>query len=214
MSAFIGRRIKAARLRKELSQAELSQLCGWSNFPARISNYERGKREPKSQDLIKLSKILGVSVDWFYQESQEAELILREPQVTYGTPRYSPVLQWDQISDHLAGKIIPTESFAAIPHTYSHRTFALVIDNDTMTTGQEGGFPPGTIIIIDPELVAEPEDFVLAIQNQHNEYTFKQLERDGSQWFLKPLNTRYPLLELQDHAHVVGTMRLAIKIFC
>lgn len=63
METGIAERIKYARIAKKLTQPALAELCGWDS-QTRISNYERGIREPSIQDLDKIAKALGVDVGW------------------------------------------------------------------------------------------------------------------------------------------------------
>lgn len=59
----IGKRVKIARIRKELTQEKTAELC---NISARhISNIETGKTKPSLPALIAISNVLGVSVDNF-----------------------------------------------------------------------------------------------------------------------------------------------------
>lgn len=57
----IGLRIRAARLAKEWTLAELSKKTGRVLSPSRISNYEQGLRLCKAQDAAILSAALDVS---------------------------------------------------------------------------------------------------------------------------------------------------------
>lgn len=55
-------RIRAVRKQSRFSQAELAQRLEVSE--PTISNYETGKREPDKATWVRLSRILGVSVDY------------------------------------------------------------------------------------------------------------------------------------------------------
>jgi len=61
----IGSRIKQARQRAGMTQPELARACKWAS-QGRVSNYERGLREPKSGDVALLAKALGVSESWLW----------------------------------------------------------------------------------------------------------------------------------------------------
>lgn len=89
----------------------------------------------------------------------------------------------------------------------NRHTFALRVVGDSM----EPDFPAGTILIVEPELSPEPNDFVIA-KNGDNEATFKQLTRDGADWYLKPLNPRYPIKPLGT-SRVIGVVRDAVRKF-
>ena len=55
-----GQLIKQARQNAGLTQPELAEKCGWGQ--SRISNYERGERDPGIDDLRLISKALGVDI--------------------------------------------------------------------------------------------------------------------------------------------------------
>lgn len=88
------------------------------------------------------------------------------------------------------------------------KTFALRVQGDSM----EPDFPEGTILIVEPEMEAHAGSYVIA-QNGDTEATFKQLIRDGGDWYLKPINPRYPLKPL-DGCRIVGVVRAAERRFC
>jgi SOS-response transcriptional repressor LexA len=86
--------------------------------------------------------------------------------------------------------------------------FALEIDGESMLPD----FRPGDRIIIDPDIVPNPGDFVVA-KNGADEATFKKYRprgagADGRQVFeLVPLNDDYPTLRSDtDSLRIIGTM--------
>lgn len=86
-------------------------------------------------------------------------------------------------------------------------TFALRVSGDSM----EPDFKEGSILIVEPEMEAQPGDFVIA-KNGEEETTFKQLVRDGSDWYLKPLNPRYPVKAL-GRSQILGVVRAVERRF-
>jgi len=79
-------------------------------------------------------------------------------------------------------------------------TFALRVDGDSM----EPGFPNGCVVIVDPEIEVKPNDYVIAM-NGDNESTFKQLIKDGPDFYLRPRNPRYPIKPLGT-ARIIGVV--------
>lgn len=92
-------------------------------------------------------------------------------------------------------ELIPT----SVP--IQQHTFALRVTGDSM----EPKFLAGMILIVEPEMEPNPGDFVIA-KNGGEETTFKQLVKDGPDWYLKPLNDRYPIKPL-GHSTIVGVVR-------
>lgn len=82
------------------------------------------------------------------------------------------------------------------------RTYALRVRGDSM----EPRFPEGAILIVEPDESPNPGDYVIVRQNG-GEATFKQLMLDGSRYYLKPLNPRYPILDLAPDATFCGVVK-------
>ncbi|WP_430434784.1 LexA family protein [Methyloversatilis sp.] len=89
--------------------------------------------------------------------------------------------------------------------TVQRHTFALRVEGDSM----EPEFTAGVLVVVEPDMEAMPGDFVIA-KNGDNEATLKQLVRDGADFYLKPLNERYPIKPLGD-SEIVGVVREKIK---
>lgn len=63
MQSVLGGLIKAYRLRRGLTQSELSEAIGWRILPSRLSRYEQGLIVPSRATLEKISKALGLRSD-------------------------------------------------------------------------------------------------------------------------------------------------------
>lgn len=106
---------------------------------------------------------------------------------------------WENVIDNLApgeGERIQT-TYKAKKHTY-----ALRVRGDSM----EPKFPSGCIIIVEPEQCPTSGQYVIVRQNG-DEATFKQYIEDGSSKYLKPLNDRYPIMEMRKDAVFCGVIR-------
>ncbi|WP_247930726.1 helix-turn-helix domain-containing protein [Streptococcus mitis] len=57
-------RLKELRLKKGLTQTELGEKVGVKQ--STFTNWEKGKREPSFENLIKLADLLEVSLDWLF----------------------------------------------------------------------------------------------------------------------------------------------------
>lgn len=89
-----------------------------------------------------------------------------------------------------------------------HSTFAMrVPPGDSM----EPDFTAGMMLIVEPDMTPAPNDFVLA-KSEDQEITFKQLAQDGADWYLKPLNDRYPIKPL-GKSTIVGVVRAVERLF-
>lgn len=101
------------------------------------------------------------------------------------------------------------DTYEAIPTTVpvNRYTFALRVTGDSM----EPEFTDGMLLVVEPELDPQPGDYVIA-KNGSEETTFKQLTKDGGDWYLKPLNSRYPIKPL-GNCTVIGVVRAVEKRF-
>ena len=132
--------------------------------------------------------------------------------------RKVPLISWVQAGDwnNLVDTFQPgdAERWIATYAKVSKHAFALRVVGDSMTNPSGApSFPEGTIIIVDPERAAQPGKFVVVRQNVDTETTFKQLVRYADRHFLKPLNPRYPLLEMLADAVVAGVVVQAVMDF-
>jgi len=64
-----GETIKQLRIKKDLSQKDLASMLGICNTT--LSQYEKNKRAPKFETLLKLADILGVSTDYLLNANTE-----------------------------------------------------------------------------------------------------------------------------------------------
>lgn len=98
-------------------------------------------------------------------------------------------------------------------------TYALRVRGDSMTSpsGTGTSFPHGTIIVVEPDAVGSLDQmvnqFVIVKRSLDDEATFKQLVRDGGQYYLKPLNPQYPILTLREDDTFCGVVREKIERF-
>ncbi len=70
----LGERIRATRKKRNLTQSELAEACGWDSGQARIGNYESGRRSPSIDDVRTLAHALGVGI-WELITDDEANMV-------------------------------------------------------------------------------------------------------------------------------------------
>jgi SOS-response transcriptional repressor LexA len=75
----------------------------------------------------------------------------------------------------------------------------LTIENDSM----EPDFRAGDLILVDPDRSSDNGNYVIATNGDHH-WTFKQLVRDGADWYLRPLNQAYRMILLTKDIHIIG----------
>lgn len=67
----LGEKLLAIRFKLEVSQSQLAKLLEFDKGVARISEYERGNREPDLMTLLKYSELARVTVNVLADDSRE-----------------------------------------------------------------------------------------------------------------------------------------------
>lgn len=188
-------------LGKSLSQ--IGQIIG-ENYTRNIGSRLARQIEPKIKKpagwLDSLSPLLNQELADYNVESA----VSRTSQV--------PLISWVAAGGYLETQDLfnvgDSEELIDTGLKTSKNAFALRVRGDSMTSTDGVSFPDGIIIVVEPTMQPEPGDYVI-VNNGDNEATFKQLIKDGSDWYLKPLNTRYPMKPLGS-SKVIGVVREAI----
>ena len=187
-----GEWVRRKREGAELSINLLAKRSGLSEKYIRL--LERGERKPKVETLEKLARGLGVPF----------EEVAKAAGVSLLKARKVPIISWASAGDWEKAVEYP-EDWVEVLST-SPRLFALRVEGDSM----EPEFTEGDIIIVDADRDWDSGDFVL-VRNENNEVIFKQIKRYGDKWILRPLNPKYPEIELTDKHEVIGRVIQKIK---
>lgn len=124
--------------------------------------------------------------------------------------RHVPIISWVQagqwsdspsISSHEQEKIFITGN--KLPKN----TFALRVSGNSMEDcNGKNHFPNGSIILANPDVTANDNDFVVAMDEATQEATFKQLINDCGIKFFKPLNPQFPVMKVTETTIVKGVV--------
>ncbi len=155
------------------------------------------------------ARFLGVSSEWLATGNMNDPNVVPGPEIRGSVPllssvqagAFKEVLDSDNYSGGDGVTMIPT----TVP--VNRYTFALRVQGDSM----EPRFTEGMLLIVEPELDAQHGDYVI-VKNGSEETTFKQLIKDGADYFLKPLNERYPIKPLGGAA-IIGVVRGVSEMF-
>lgn len=198
--------IREKRRQLGLSEQQFADAVGVSR--GAVQQWEKPEgTAPKRANQPRVAEVLGISV---------AELMSGDSRMSMGFDVRDEV---PLISEVEAGNYTvidnfkPKGSFETVPVTVpvKRHTFALRVHGDSMVASTGDSFPEGSILVVEPELTAEPGDYVIVL-NSKNQTTFKQLVKDGADYYLKPLNTRYPIKPLGS-AEIIGVVREFSKRF-
>jgi len=189
-----------------MSEQQFAQAIGVSR--GAVQQWEKpGGTAPKRTNQPVVAKLLGISV---------AELMAGGSNVERGLDVRAEV---PLVSEVEAGNYTvidnfkPKGRFETIPVSVpvKRHTYALRVHGDSMVSDTGDSFPEGSIVVVEPEFEAMAGDYVIVL-NGANQTTFKQLVSDGGEFYLKPLNTRYPIKPLGT-AKIIGVVREFTKRF-
>lgn len=126
------------------------------------------------------------------------------------TVRRVPLISWVQagMPEIVADPYAPgvADEWVETEAAVSRHTYCLRVRGDSMVRPDGTGFPPGTIIVVDPELEARNNNFVVVRFSNSDEATFKQLVIDGPNKLLRALNPGYPSIPVSDDARLCGVV--------
>ncbi|SKA79372.1 XRE family transcriptional regulator [Pantoea sp. SGAir0180] len=184
------KRISSARAINSLTQRELAELAGVSQ--RQIAAYESGGTWPREAVLLRLAAALGTSPEWLASGEGDGRIKARVSPAD--VTRKIPILRKDEIFEWLTS--VGNEKFA--PRTYpisfevSNLAFALVNDDEGMASSDDFGygFPKGCIVVFEPMIEVEDQDFVLAMMDT-GAVSFRQFFSGFRTSKLHPLDNRY-----------------------
>lgn len=120
-----------------------------------------------------------------------------------------PVISWVQAGDFCEAvgpeQLVHADEWIDVPTKGGPNTYALRVQGDSM----EPKFSEGSILVVDPDRQAVHGSFVIAKQN--GECTFKQLIKDGPDWYLKPMNERYPVKQMTEDMAICGVVVMSVQ---
>lgn len=218
-SSTFGERLKECRRAIKMTQPQVAKRVGMSQ--TNLSELENNKY-PTSSFTPALASLYGVEAMWLSEGRLPKYRGDKEPHSRTDTTHFGNVesatlrgevklISWIQ-AGQWAGAVdnyAPGDGETTVPTTVpvKRHTYALRVKGDSMTNPYGWpSFPEGMIIIVEPEMDFLPNDFVI-IKNGDDEATFKQLVKDGSAYYMKPLNPRYPILPLPEDAVFCGVVR-------
>jgi len=202
-----------ARRRLENCEDRLTKTMVWKAARATSGAFTQwydGTTGAKLDTCYLMAPILRVNPHWLFDESAPRDAPMKEARSIESAPSPSgkvPLISFVQAGafTEVIDSLSPgdAEEWIDLPCPAGPNAFALRAVGDSM----EPAFVAGTLLIVDPGLKPNPNDFVIA-KSGDNEATFKQLTADGNDWYLKPMNPRYPIKPLGS-SRIIGVARFS-----
>ena len=186
----IGKRLKELRKNLKLSQKKFATKIDiyWRTY----QNYEYGESLPPEPVLERVAGLCNTTVSWILGRGLVSNV---EPALLKKS-RSIPVISWVRAGEwtETCDTIRPEDAEDWIQSDVPGEcVFALRVKGDSM----EDQFSDGDIIIVNPHIQPEIGDYVI-VKNHKEEATFKQLKKYGDRYILRPLNQRYPEMEVKE----------------
>jgi SOS-response transcriptional repressor LexA len=197
--------IREGRARLKLTEEEFAEAVGVSR--SAVQQWEKeGGTAPKRKNQAVVARVLGLSVAQLMSGDVNTAA---GPVIRGAVPLLSDVQAgaYKMHVDNFQPEEGGSSDLVATSVPVKRHTFALRVTGDSM----EPEFREGMVIIVEPDMEALPGDYVIA-RNGEDETTFKQLVKDGSDWYLKPLNPRWPMKPLGKNK-IVGVVRAVERRF-
>lgn len=215
----LSERIQKARKQAKLTQKELADRVGISQTA--VHKLECG-RSRSSRRTVSIALTCGVDPIWLDTGRGEMSLVGAIPGMNqaelakaaedgeiYRAPIFArlPLISWEEANNYCEESVESfhpkeVESWIPVAPRSSDRTFALRVPDDSM----EPEFQEGEIIIVDPTLQGKHNQFLVARMEGDTTATFKQLIIVGNRQYLKPLNSRYPLIDVRGPLQTCGVV--------
>lgn len=188
----IGKRLRAARELRHMSQDELAAKAGVSQGAIhKIERFSVATKNPveiaMALDVDPVWLATGKGISPFSKGMQYLQAVL-----------HVPVLEWKEVSTYINStkdiKIMENRQYISTIDKCSTKSFAVKVKGDSMTAdhGAKKSFLDGAILIADPEKKASHEDYVIAYpENDADNVVLRQYIKDGKNIYLRALNPAY-----------------------
>jgi SOS-response transcriptional repressor LexA len=211
----VGPAIRQARKARGLTLENVATKAGTDT--GNLSRWERGIQSMSLAMLDAVAEAVGISSAELFgsvfgrqmgntKGEDGASGMSAAAIATWPVPLISTVQagHWSEIRDNFQpreGEKLVYSTKSVGPHAY-----ALRIRGDSM----EPRLTEGQIVIVDPDVSPHHGRIVVVRQDDSAEATIKQLVVEGSDQYLKPLNSRYPIMRVTQQATFCGVVVQAI----
>jgi SOS-response transcriptional repressor LexA len=204
-------RIKERMKDLGLTQEALAEKMGITR--GAITHYLAGRRQPPLNQFQKLATILKADPAWlqFGKTTAKSEMLHSVTSKKEKMAKYPlSILSWEQAMESADIEKVRGEAKELVSHFYTDKSrwYALRVKGESMTapSNSSKSYHEGSIIIVDPDKVAEHGMHIIAVLPHSNEAVFKQYIIDSGTRYLKPLNPQYPMISIDESTHICGVV--------
>lgn len=200
MSNTLAQRLTAARqaIHPKITQRDVAARLNRS--PSAVNLWEKGKTQPSSDDLVKLSNWYGVSTDWLLgadsgnQNNALGIAVIKTALPLYTVPIVEPasLVRWHW--DNVLGLM---QTVIAYP---SQTAAGLLVSSDALNSI----CPIGSYAVASKAHDIQTGHIVLASVSKSGEPVVRKLIKEGAESFLVADDTRYPTYRLDDSVRIIA----------
>lgn len=211
----IGQKIKNLRKALNLTQKEVANRLGIK--PSSVTQWERDTTEPSGKNLIGLAGLLKTS-----PENLVSSFSIKEPNASYLVDktkinlRRIPIISsvqagsWREAVDNFHPG--DAENWQETTANVSAKSFALKVEGRSMQNPYgTPSIPNGSIVIVDPELLATNGKIVVAKLPDTDQAVIKKLVIDGNNSYLESLNPDYKPILIDIECIIIGVVKQVIQ---
>jgi SOS-response transcriptional repressor LexA len=188
----VGEYLRKLRHDNKLSLRKASTLSGIS--ATNIMDIENGRISPSFDKILKLLNVYHANLNDFIENIGYFNI---EPS-SLKTLKRVPLLCYAHAGKWVKNYHLVVDEFI-LTDMEGDRLFALRVKGDSMAPE----FNEGEIIVVNPDVCIEPNDYVIAI-NHDDEAIFKQYKKYQDVHILHSLNPKYPDIEMDDRYRLIG----------
>lgn len=115
-----------------------------------------------------------------------------------------PMISWALSKEDIENP----EKWINCPIQHGPHAFAMVIQNNSMVSSIPAAksYYPGDMIFVDPDGAVTNGCRVIVQLDVANDAIFREYDEEGGQMFLRPINTKFPLIEIFDKNSIKGVV--------
>lgn len=194
-------RIASTRSSLGMTQGELAEQVGV--VQRQVAAYEGGESRPRQGTLLRLAEALGSTPEWLSHGAGERPNPKRYSPTK--TVRQIPIISLEDVSKWLIHQDENSNFIKGLHPTsceISNAAFAVRIDDPAMAAANPYGvgFPKNCLVIFDPSVAEEDQDFVLVLFAD-GKVMFRQYFKDSFKTQLVPLDPRYGKVDVDDYLY-------------
>jgi SOS-response transcriptional repressor LexA len=175
-----------------------TQLAKAINLPQSVINRILSGKTPSPAltTLLPIARYFAISLDDLIGYDPTPDHMSHHPsnhtiteQSSCEQSRSIPLLNIDALTDWCTFKLAQKncQDYVHCQASMGSRSFAFHCPDTTM----EPCFPKGSLILADPQMPSDDQDFVVACLSKTKQITCKQWIKDGDMTYLKPINSDF-----------------------